>query len=288
MMDDDQPSDNFKILLIAACVTVFLLIVVGGIVRVTTSGEGCPDWPTCFVSFTPPIQGQAVWDYAHRALSFIVALLVGASAYQARRSYRRQAWISRPVYAAAGTLGIQIALGALLATQAPAGGDRILSAIHLGLSLLIQAFMLAATAAVFYISAERSIPQPNFKAPFARLALATLGVAFLLLVSGAAVSGLQGGEACPTWPLCTGGEALNQPGLWASLAHRLIAATAGIFVYFLFSRAWRTQRGSTPVMVSATATAVLFFAQALLGAKLVQGFPMHLLVLHEASATAEE
>jgi protoheme IX farnesyltransferase len=284
---NSNPAHLLRTLLLTTSIMVFLLIVLGGIVRVTESGGACPDWPTCFGHFTPPTGGSALLDYLHRLATLLAGGLLAASVLVAWRTKLETLWMRGPLWAALSMMGVQVVLGASLSLQLLPVGQGLNSGLHLALSLLILACILIATVVTFYRDRANDLKLSlQYRSSFSRWSLATLGAMFFLLVSGVIIASSKSAAACSGWPVCDGSLLSLTPAGWLNLGHRLMVLGTGGLVVSLVLRAWRSQRTQTPILVSTTAMAVLFFSQALLGAKMVAGYPPYLLGLHEATAVA--
>src|SRR5512135_3499676 len=79
-------------LLLTDAVLTYLLITLGGLLCVTASGKGCPDWPACFGGIVPPPQVGAIIEMLHRVVAALTGVVVSAAAVVCARNAR---WLGR-------------------------------------------------------------------------------------------------------------------------------------------------------------------------------------------------
>ena len=137
------PSTGFRRLVVATAVATFVLIIVGGIVRVSDSGLGCGaggsgfhGWPFCNGDVVPGIDLNHIVEYTHRVLAGTVSLMILALVVLSWRRHRQ-------------FLPITVGLLVLILAQAGLGGatveenlDEVLVAAHLGLAMLLLGGLL--------------------------------------------------------------------------------------------------------------------------------------------------
>jgi heme A synthase len=183
---------RFRRLVTATLVATFVLILIGGIVRVSDSGLGCgPEgsgthgWPLCEGGVLPEASAESAIEYTHRIAAGVVSVLMLLCAWYAWRHLREHRWIVIGSAAAGVLVLAQAALGGLTVEE---GLHEWLVAAHLGLAMLFLGVLLA-------LRRLGSDPQP---APAtggrALRALSAVAAALILatIVAGGLVAGTEG------------------------------------------------------------------------------------------------
>ncbi|HEU0246832.1 MAG TPA: COX15/CtaA family protein [Gaiellaceae bacterium] len=239
-----RPTRGFRLLALAAAASAWALVAVGGIVRVTESGLGCPDWPLCDGRVVPAQQKEPIIETSHRWVAGLVTVLVVVVAVWAWRRYRSRRDVVVPAVTAVLLIPAQALLGAIVVWLELPGW---IVGVHFVVGMLfLAATVLTAGAAWCGAAGVRA------NEGFVRLASWTAGVGLVLVALGAAVVSADADHACgENWPDCNGAFAGGGADAWLQVAHRSAAYLVAGLALALAVQAWRGRgprlAGSAPL-----------------------------------------
>ena len=274
------PGPRYRALVYLTLFAAFLVVVWGGVVRVTGSGLGCPDWPLCHGHFLPGLDTATQIEWFHRFLGIAGGLTLAslvAITLARHRSDRR-------------LVTMVVAAGALYVLQAVLGGIVVLLELpdtwvtaHLANAELVLAVLTVLAVGMRW---PRTFNARERGAPWTALLLAAAVGTYVLLLTGAYVRGAGASTACTTWPLCDEGSFPIFGAAAIHMAHRFVAAVVGVIVLIACYLGWKHRREAEGLGPLAMLTAVVFVAQVLIGAaNPLSGFSPWALGAHPAAAS---
>lgn len=254
----------FQRLLLVTIVATFALVVIGGTVRATGSGLGCPDWPTCHGKFIPSAEKHTLIEYSHRTAAFIVGLLFLGVTFFTFKTERKRPLVFWLAFTAGVLLLAQIILGGItVKKELPAE----IVAAHLATAMGFMGVMIITlTISVMRARGFRAFAFAS-ETSFNRLAMLTAAAAFATLVLGSYISGTDAALACSGWPLCNGSLFPGgDSAVGLHVLHRLLAGLLGLLLLGLIYLAFEERRRQPLLIAMAVFAGAAYVAQAILGA----------------------
>ena len=209
----------FRRLAFTTAFFAYLQIALGGVVRVTGSGLGCPDWPLCHGRPYPAADVHSIIEYSHRTVGSITGVLVIATVALSWMVFARL----RPVVPLLATSSL-----VAIAAEGALGGVVVVNELgswlvlaHLALAMIILGLLLA--------TAIMSLPASRGKT--VRLAPLAVAGTYILLLTGSAVVASGADNSCRSWPLCAGGfDAIT-------FLHRGAVLVIGVLIVYVLIQA---------------------------------------------------
>lgn len=177
-------DDNLHGLAVASLVVNVLIVVTGGVVRLTGSGLGCPTWPRCTdESFTPhgAMTLHSAIEFGNRMVTFLIAAVAVATFVAAWRTGRT----------ALRRLALVLALG--VPAQAVVGGVTVLTDLNpwivAGHLLVSMAMICVAVVLLRRVREPDTDPVPTTADGLRWLAWAVFSCGWVVLYLGTVVTG---------------------------------------------------------------------------------------------------
>jgi len=169
----------------AALVVSILVVLGGGVVRVSGSGLGCPTWPTCEGSSVAPIPELGIHgliEFGNRLVTVLLIFAVGWAIVAARLQAHRDRMLTRLAWS----------MFWLVVVNAVAGGITVLVGLNpwvVALHFVLAMGLLATATLTWHRSRWRGMPGATGSPAPRRLARVLVVVTAALVVVGTIVSG---------------------------------------------------------------------------------------------------
>jgi cytochrome c oxidase assembly protein subunit 15 len=170
----------------SALLASILIVVTGGVVRVTASGLGCPTWPACTTnSFTPTVDTgiHGAIEFTNRALTAVICAAVGWVVVAARLQPTQDRALLRSAWAQFWIVLLNAVIGGITVWT---GLNPYIVAGH-----FLAAMLLLTATTISYDIAHRPPPAPGAppRHPPPAVAWVTMLLTALLITVGTVVTG---------------------------------------------------------------------------------------------------
>lgn len=234
---------SFRRLAFVSTIATYILIFIGGLVRVSGAGLGCPDWPKCFGRWIPPLSRADIpvgvdpssfnislaWiEYGNRLAGMVTGLLVLATAILALIFFRKTARILYPTLLAA----------LLTAFQGWQGGrvvasdlQSVMVSAHLLLALLIASLLLYVAQQTYFLDSVPEDQESSYPKQAPKWVLLLWLAGLVQIVLGTQVrTGIETVSAA--YPLWSDLQWLGNVGLPYD-AHMVFGTLLALFTWFV-------------------------------------------------------
>jgi cytochrome c oxidase assembly protein subunit 15 len=177
---------------ILTTIATYFLIFMGGLVRVSGAGLGCPDWPRCFGRWIPPLSIQQLppdidpatfnltlaWiEYINRFFGVTVGILILIVAIWALARYRSEMRILIPAILAAILTAFQGWQGSHVVLS---GLEPVIVSAHMVIALIIAGLMIYLSVQTYYRDRREKGEYANGARLFAHLTIITALVQIII------------------------------------------------------------------------------------------------------------
>jgi heme a synthase len=267
----------FRRIAFAAVGVLILIVATGATVRLTGSGLGCPEWPTCTTQHALPQSYHSYIEFSNRLMSAVTVfttLALALAAWRTRGLGRRGKWLATAVFV--GTLA-QAPLGAITVYY---DLNPYLVITHLLLSLTVLALAVLTLLEASRLVRGAAVPLPAI----ARLGgLVLLGAVVVLAVSGTVAT------AAGRFPGSSGSQIVPRLASFYPAVYWHVRAVAAFGIAFLVLAGWAwTKRSAYPWLLRGCAVLLAILAvQMAIGEVQYRTYgdvPWWLVLLHVATA----